>query len=99
VCRNGVDDGGSGIVTKIAGDGNRSAPDHRRQTRTARHDGYQEDPGVREEEQASSMPELPEVVLPESADPHAAEVLFGIAMASGKQEGQSTALATEAGES
>jgi len=43
------------------------------------------------------MPALPATVLPPSADADSAEVLFGIIVSGGEQEGEPTALATEAG--
>ena len=43
------------------------------------------------------MPALPATVSPPPADPDSAKVLFGLDLPGGEQEGEPTALATEAG--
>lgn len=61
------------------------------------HHTSQEDTWLCEKEYTTSMPALPAAVSPPSADTGSAEVLFSPDLPGGEQEGESAALATEAG--
>ncbi len=62
-----------------------------------RHHVSQEDPWLCEEEKTTSMPELPAAVLLPSTNAVPAEILFCTCLPGGKQEGEPTALARQAG--